>query len=242
MGFFGIAHPESISFFIATPSGVNRTISGILNTINAMKQSSKRLVSVLAALLFTVVALVMFFDLIEPEYGNVETLKGQLASQQQFLSTETQAVAQAQQIINTYKGQTQEEQNLALAMPSGEELSSAIAQIYGIAANNNVLISGVTISAPTLQMQASASGNGGTGAGDLIKPMGNISFQVAAAGSYENMASFLSQLESNIRIFDLKALTLHQGSLVASGARGVSAGNQDYFNYSMSISAYYELP
>jgi Tfp pilus assembly protein PilO len=193
-----------------------------------MKQSSKRLVSIGSALLLIVVALVVLFDLVQPEYANLETLKGQLAGEQMLFQTETQAVAQAQTLISQYQSQSQSSQTAALALPTGEDLAGALAQIYGLAANNGITIQTVSVSAPTLQQQTASSTN-------LVQPLGTLTFQIAAVGSYESLQNFLSGLATNVRIFDVKSISLNP----VGGTTGKSG---DLFTYSITVASYYQLP
>lgn len=179
------------------------------------------------ALLFIAVGLISLFDFVEPEYANFQTLKGQLAGDQSFLQSETQAVAQAQTLITQYQGQTQSAQTVALAVPTGENLADALAQVYGIAANSGIVVQGVSISAPTLDSQTASSSA-------LVQPLGTLTFQLSAVGSYEALQSFLTGLQTNVRIFDVKALSI-------SPVVNIAGKSQDVFNYSMTVATYYQI-
>ena len=93
-----------------------------------MKPSNKRLLSILLSLGFVVVALVLLFDLVEPEYNNLTMLKGEVAGEKAFLATEKNAIAKAQTLIDQSKNQSQSETNTMLALPSGPDSAGAIAQ------------------------------------------------------------------------------------------------------------------
>ena len=104
-----------------------------------MRQSSKRLWSILLAFLFIVAAFVCFFDLVQPEYQNVEALRSQQLGEAAYLTSQTTLVKQAQTVLNTYQN-AQGTTNIGLAMPSGEDVAGALAQIQGIATNNGITI------------------------------------------------------------------------------------------------------
>lgn len=203
-----------------------------------MKQNSKRLVSIVLALLFLILALVLFFDLVEPTYSNLETTKGQLIGEQTFLATESQAVTQAQQLIAEYQNESQGEQDAALAMPTGPDIAGALAQAYGIAQSNDVAIETINASTPTLQVQSQAS----PGTTEAVKPLGTILLQVTGLGSYESLMSFLSELETNIRIFDLKGITIQPAQIAAVGGKGSAPATQDIFTYNLTVAVYYQTP
>jgi Tfp pilus assembly protein PilO len=206
-----------------------------------MKQSSKRFTSMLLALLFVVAALVIFFDLIQPAYTDLKTKKGQQLSDESILSEEQHVVDQAKNLLAQYQNEAQQQETLALAMPSGPNAASALAQVYGIAQNNGVVLQNVAIAAPTVQRPADPQASGNAGASlslsQVTKPVGTLSFQLTAAGSYESLKNFLAQLETNIRIFDLKAFSLQAGP--TAGAKGAA---QSLFTYNLTVETYYQLP
>lgn len=197
------------------------------------------------ALIFLVAAFLVFFDMVQPAYGDLQTLKGKQLSMENFLQNEQTEVNQAKQLISQYQGESQAQQNLALAMPSGPSVAGALAQIYGIAQNNNIALQNIGFSPPTVRLQAQpAAQTGGASAqatlGQIVKPMGSITIQTTGAGSYENLKSFLSQLETNIRVFDVTSLSLQPVVVVATG-KGAAA-SQDLFTYNFTVATYYQLP
>src|SRR6185437_16515139 len=127
-----------------------------------------------------------------------------------------------------YQSQSGAESNLQLAMPSGPNISQAIAQLYGIATNDGITVQSIGISPPVVQPQSA-------GAKQIVKPMGSIAFQFTATGSYENFKNFLNDLESNIRIFDVTTL-----SLQSTGA-GTKAATDNYA-YGITVDTYYQVP
>ena len=72
-----------------------------------------------------------------------------------------------------------------------------------------------------------------------MKPLGSFSFRLAASGSYENFKNFLSEIETNIRIFDVKTVALQPAGVAAqTGAK--AASSQDAFNYTITVATYYQ--
>jgi Tfp pilus assembly protein PilO len=204
-----------------------------------MKQSSKRLFSILIALVFVVVALLALFDFIEPAYGEFEMMKGQLVSDQAFLSQEQGIVTQAQNLLSAYENDTSAENSLALAMPSGPDTSGALAQVYGLATANNLVVQNITVSPPSVQSQAYNSGSTPSAPltlAQVVKPIGSVALQFSAVGSYENLQNFLVGLEDNIRIFDVTSFSLQPGT---AGVKGLSGA--DEFTSNITATTYYQL-
>ena len=210
-----------------------------------MKQSLKRLVSMFLALGFLIASFVLFFDVIQPAYNGVQTLRGQLAGETQALNAETTAVDQALTQISAYKEGSAGQASVSLAVPNGEDLAGALAQVEGIAQNDSVSVTSIGISPPALSQQTTASG-GSTKA--TTSPLGSFSFDVAGSASYENFKIFLEQLATNIRIFDVKSLTFTPAPTVAVAAPmgknsvATPAANPDLFNYNLTIQTYYQVP
>jgi len=187
------------------------------------------------ALLLVVAAFVMYFDLLSPAYAALQTEKGQELSNQQLLSNEKQIVTQVQSLISQYQNQTQSQQSASMALPTGPDVAGALNQLYGLASANTINIQSVGVSlqavaatpteAPvTDQIESAAEG------ASITEPLGTISFSLTATGSYENFQAFLQSLETNIRLFDVQAI-----SLASNGA-----SNQDNFTYSLTVVTYYQ--
>jgi Tfp pilus assembly protein PilO len=202
-----------------------------------MKQTSKRLTSILIAIFFVIIAIIILFDWIEPEYSNMMTIKAQLLGEQAFLSSEQQTATQVKNLVSSYETQSQSAAatNIALAIPPSQDLAGALAQIYGLAQASGLTVSGVGISAPSVSGSQITSSSTAT-----IQPLNRISFQVSAAGSYEALKNFVSSLETNVRIFDLKSFSMNSISSASSGGRSGNANSQDFFSYSFSVATYYQ--
>jgi Tfp pilus assembly protein PilO len=196
-----------------------------------MKQSTKKLISMLVALAFLIAAFVFYFDFVSPAYSDIQALKGKELSEQNFFSQESNTITQVQKLIATYKNESQEQATVELALPSGQNVSGALAQIYGIVAANNINLQNVTISVSSVVPNAGSAAVGASS--PLLKPVGSISFVVAISGSYEDFKNFLSEIETNVRIFDVKNLSIQPSSQVGSLTK-------DIFSYNMTITAYYQ--
>ena len=196
-----------------------------------MKQNTKRLYSMIFALLFLVAALIVYFDMLAPAYADLQTAKGNEISEQNLLSNEQQIAQEFQGLLTTYKGDGAQVQAVSVALPVGPDVANALAQIYGIAGSNNVSVQNLSISTNQGQTASGSSGQGG-----IVKPAGTLSFSLSLTGSYENFKNFLRALESNIRIFDVKQVSFQAAN--TSGGKGVA----DLFTYNLSVDTYYQSP
>ena len=132
-----------------------------------------------------------------------------------------------------------------MALPVGQDVSGALAQIYGIATNAGVTIQTTGISIQAVQQVApQVSTTGGSianaaAAGSVIKPTGTVSLQISGAGSYEGFKTFLQGLETDLRIFDVTSASLQPAPVLATKTQ---AGNSDMFDYSVTVVTYYQAP
>jgi len=204
-----------------------------------MKQETKRLSSIIIAALILAAALVVYFEFIVPAYTSLQLVKGQEESETTLYSNEQQVVSKVKSLLTTYQGDASSSQSVALALPVGPDISGALAQIYGIAANANATVQGTQISTQAVQAVAAPATTVGAAAatGAIVKPTGTASFQVAGSASYESFKSFLQGLETNIRIFDVTAISLQPAAIVATKTQ---AANADMFNYTITVVTYYQ--
>jgi Tfp pilus assembly protein PilO len=203
-----------------------------------MKQSSKRLISVLIALLFIAAAFIFFFDFVQPAYSDMKMLRSKQLGEENYIANQAILVKQVQTILTTYQNEAQGTANVDLAMPSGEDIAGALAQIQGIAVNNGITIGSIAVTPPTIQVRANAAGAVASSS-TLMKPLGSFTFKLAASGSYENFKNFLSEIETNIRIFDVETVSLQPAAVTASAALRAASSN-DMFNYMITVATYYQ--
>jgi hypothetical protein len=204
-----------------------------------MRQETKRLSSIIIAALILAAALMVYFEFIIPAYTNLQLVKGQEESEATLYSNEQQVVSKVKSLLVTYQSDASSSQSVAMALPVGPDVSGALAQIYGIAANANVAIQGTQISTQAVQAVAASATTVGSAAaaGSIVKPTGTVSFQVTGSASYESFKSFLQELETNIRIFDVTAISLQPAAIAATKTQ---AANADTFNYTITVVTYYQ--
>ncbi len=204
-----------------------------------MKQETKRLSSIIIAALIIVAALMVYFEFIIPAYTSLQLVKGQEESETTLYANEQQVVSKVKSLLTTYQSDASSSQSVAMALPVGPGVSGALAQIYGIATNANVTIQGTQISTQAVQAVAAPATTVGAAAaaGSIVKPTGTVSFQVTGSASYESFKSFLQELETNIRIFDVTAISLQPAAIAATKTQ---TANADMFNYTITVVTYYQ--
>ncbi|HVN26376.1 MAG TPA: hypothetical protein VMT99_01855 [Candidatus Paceibacterota bacterium] len=205
-----------------------------------MKQSTKRLYSMVFALFFVVIALVIYFELVVPAYTNLQAAKGNLISEQNLLTNEQQIVSEFQTLLTTYKSQGTDEQAISAVLPVSQHLADAVAQLYAIASANGISLQGIGIT--TQLAPPPGSGTALTNAastGQVVKPIGTITFTLAGQGSYENIKNLLTAIETNMRLFDVTQVAfLPMGGGVSANGKPTTV--PDFFGVNMTLQTYYQ--
>ena len=202
-----------------------------------MKQESKRLTSIIIAALIIAAALVVYFEFIVPTYTNLESEKGQVESEAAAYTNQSALVSQVKSLLTTYQNDASSSESVAMALPVGQNISGAVAQIYGIGSNTGVTLTDTALSVQAVQAVAPSTASGGTGS--IIKPTGTLSFHIAGTGSYESIKNFLQGLATNIRIFNVTAVSLEPMVIPATKTQ---PANPDMFTYQITVVTYYQAP
>ena len=186
-------------------------------------------------LVLLVASMVLYFEFILPVYDEVLAIKAQKLGREEFLNGKKSIIKQVQSLIDTYEGQGQVQQVVSLTLPAEEDIGGAIAQLNGLARNSGFIVRSLSISTTDFYGgEANESGNGENSAAVIQKPIGRVSISASMAGSYDNLKSFISLLETNVRIFDLENLAISPN---LSGNKGSA---QDIFEYSLGVVTYYQ--
>ena len=187
-----------------------------------MKASTKRALSLILAMGLIVASVAVFAVLIKPEYQNIQNLRAILYSKTGMVEVEQKAIGQVQNLIADYKGTAKLGEQLSLALPTEESVSSVMSQLNAIAQLNNILIQGVGIEylpiKPSPTKLSSAKG------------LGTLRLDLKLFGPYSSFKSFLGDMEKNVRIMDLKTLKIEQAG----------KSNNDVFFFTLGVDTYYQ--
>lgn len=186
----------------------------------------------IVGLVLIMAAFIVYFDFIQPAYSDVQAIKAEQLSLDNFLTNEKQAISKVQDLINTYQGQGALQAAVSSVFPQKEDMVGALAQLYGLAQNSGLNLQSVSSIGGGAALKPTS---GGINSSDsFIKPIGNSVIQLKLAGPYEDLKVFLARLETNMRIFDVKSLTI-QPSVVPGGRSG-----QISYTYDVSVATYYQ--
>jgi len=196
-----------------------------------MKQSTKRFASTISALLLAIAAFIVFFELIQPAYGTVETLRGDVASRDQLVLDQKKVIDAVKGLKGTYEQNADRREAIGYTLPLDADVAGALLQLSSLARANGLTPSSFSISVPALQAASIAAGTPTAVARDtLVKPVGTANIQLRLVGSYSDLKQFLENLETNIRIMDVKSFTLAP----------VGKSTQDFYSFDIAVATYYQ--
>jgi Tfp pilus assembly protein PilO len=189
-----------------------------------MKKSTERLISLTIAMILLLASLVIYFDFIQSTYGDVQNIRGEIASKQSFLDSQKQTIGQIQSLLSDYKNEADFQTNLSTALPLDPESASALGQLNGLAQANNLNLASVNSTNKSNLNLASKS------EASLINPVGVSEFKLRLIGKYEDIRSLIINLESNYRIFDVQQINISP----------VADPKQDSYNLDLTVDTYYQ--
>lgn len=191
-----------------------------------MKPSTKRLLSLVVALLMVFAALVVYFNYTTTEYGVADQIRSDVAARQNLIGSQKDAINQVNKLIQDYTGTAQLREVVSLALPTAMDQSGVFYQVSSMATINKLFVQSFTISAPTTQ-----NANSGASSTAIIRPISSITFQFRVIGAYADFKNFLSNLETNIRVFDVRSISINPLTVKQT---------QDFFGFDVTVVTYYQ--
>lgn len=195
-----------------------------------MKPSTKRLVSFTAAFLMVIGALFVFFNMVQPAYRESQEIKGKILAKETTLQNEQNAASQVQKLLEQYRGDQSPQIAVSSALPPVNDQAQIVHQLQALAAANRLVAQSVAVSQPGAKPLGQAAARAASTTASLVKPVGVVTAQIRVTGSYANFKAFLASIETNIRVTDVSALVIAP----------VGQANQDFYNFDLTLSTYYQ--
>ncbi len=193
-----------------------------------MKQSTKRLLSSFLSLMLLAGAFVVFFAFIRPLYDDIAGVRAEQASRNDFVLHQQSVVKQVKDLMATYEGGKELRDVISLVLPLDPDLGGALAALNGLMTQNGVDPQSFSVTIGP----ADAGGVGAKGAAaSLMKPFGSVQVQMRFLANYDHLKGFLGDMETNIRLFDVKSMSLQPAGKVT----------QDLYTVDLTVAAYYQI-
>lgn len=185
-----------------------------------MKNTSKRMLFVLLAIIFLLGSVVVYSALIRKTYGEVSTLRGLLASKTNDLDRYQTTFQKVQTLLSQLSDATKTQKQVSLILPPQKDASYLAGQILGLSKLNSLNVETLgTQVAPTQPSQSS-----------IIRSVGKMKAEIKLDGTYGGFKTFLKQLEHNTLLIDLSNMRV-EGSL---------QGQNVPLTYTVDVISYYQ--
>ncbi|MCR4328083.1 MAG: hypothetical protein NUV53_01030 [Patescibacteria group bacterium] len=200
-----------------------------------MKQTTKRFLSLIVSLLLIAAAFVAFLNFIQPAYGEVQKLKSEVTTREEFVASQQEAVRKVQGLISAYNTQGELRGVINLTLPFEQDVAGALTQLAGLIQDSTLGGKSFTISTPDENGGAPIRDSKGNESKDLVSlhDLGRVVFVTRFSGSYDNIKNFFEKLELNVRVFDIIALSI---APVASEKQT----KQDIYEVDLQVMTYYQ--
>ncbi len=171
--------------------------------LETLKDSTKRLYSSILALTLISGSFYVFFTMVVPEYQADQELRSKKASEEKVLAEFQKALEETNRLKATYSSVEQFKSQLNQFLPIREELPPIINQSYGLASLNNITLSGIDFQVKPSEESINKK--------VIVRPNSKVTITVRSSGKYDDLKRYISDLETNLRLFDLESINVSGG-------------------------------
>jgi hypothetical protein len=189
------------------------------------------------AVLLILSSIGIFYFIVIPAYGEIQTLRDTKAGYDQALSHSQEAQGVRDAVETKYNNMPAADlKRLESFLPNSIDNIRLIIEIDKVAGRYNMSLSDAKVN---LIKEAAAETIGESTAPTIAYGTGKLDFSVT--GTYEAYISFLKDLEQSLRLINVTSVSL---SGVTSGVPGAApaaapAGAQDVYTYKTSLNTYW---
>lgn len=195
-----------------------------------MKQSSKRLLSMLLAVVLVFGAFFLYFTEIQPAYSDIQGIRSQIYGGQDFLNNETAVVQKLQDTLQKYENDPTVQQSVSAAIPAKEDDAAAAHELTALAVSSGLGIQSVNALTSSVETVKTSQTTANSQNKFVLRPLGVSSFQLKLVGNYASLRNFLDNVETNIRIMDIKSITVEE----------LGKPNQDQYLFTVTVATYFQ--
>ena len=158
-----------------------------------MKSSTKRMLSILLAILFLIGAVFIYSYLIKPAYNEVLNLRTKKSTLSQTFNTYDSLNKKFKNLFAEYQNLGELNNKLSMTLPSRFDTAYVSGQISGLAEQNELILQ--TLNIKQLAIKPAEI--------KFAKGLGVLKVDAKLSGSYDNFKAFLNGIETNIMISDI---------------------------------------
>lgn len=192
-------------------------------------------------LIFPILCLIIsglvFFAVVDPMYNDVSKLRADVAAYNVALNNSTELQKKRDSLVEVYKNIKKEDKiRLEHFLPNTVNNIRFILEIEQIAKLYNMPIKNIKFESQKSQETKSTAGNIVISDDPLgARPYGVFPIEFTTEGTYEMFSSFLKDIENNLRLVDVKAV-----SFIVPGQEKPAVGvNPNIYTYTLRVETYW---
>ncbi|MFA6495152.1 MAG: hypothetical protein WC246_02390 [Candidatus Paceibacterota bacterium] len=196
-----------------------------------MKITTQRILFSLSGIVVLVGALCVYTFFIQPEYGTIMSLRGDLASKTDAVSTYRKTIEEVNNLTSNLGNASAQQQRASMILPIGADMPYFSNQIVGIAQQNGVVVDSIDMKQQAQPTSATQS--------DAIRRIVTVQATVHVSAGYTQLKSFLQTIQNNVLLMNVSGIDVQ---LPAShDALGSSKNTQtSMLTGTVSILSYYQ--
>ena len=187
-----------------------------------MKQTTKRFTSMILGLALVCGAFLVYFELIQPEYDELQTVRAEYIARKEVAERQQTAVDTVKRLISAYSSQGGLQGSISNSLPVGADSAGMLAQL-------NVLVNQSGLEAKSYTVNV--GGAAGESKTPLVRPTAPLNVQIQIKGTYNSLKAFMRLLETNVRLFDVKSISI----------RPAQKAEVDLYDAEISVDTYYQV-
>lgn len=200
------------------------------------------MLTVVASLIFIVLAFVAYSSYVKPAYEAVNQLRGTLVAKTELFESQDKIMTEAKDLLQKYQGASRLQDTVNLALPPSANSHLIFHQLLNLASISSpqLSVTGISVSEGTPLRAATTRDRKKK---SILPLIGTVEASVQAAGPYEDFKKMLQYIETNARVMDVVQLSIsperEKLRPAAPGAPPQQAGIVTY-KYTISVQSYYQ--
>lgn len=189
----------------------------------------------ISSISFLIITIVLFFVVVNPLYEDIQQLKTDVVSYDQALDNSTDLQKTRDSLVDIYKKIKQEDKDkLEHLLPSTIDNIELILEIEKIANLHGMPISDMKFEIKETNNTSTTKNVIEANDPSSSLPYGIFPMQFSTEGSYSNFVDFLKDLEDNLRVIDVKAISFNVNNPSLN-----KTGQSNTYNYSLKVQTYW---
>lgn len=182
----------------------------------------------LLAFVMMLAAIIIYTNFTVSAYTSLDERRAELNSLDELYSRKEKAITDVQNVLKDYDSDQKLkglQEVISSSLPNDPQQSEILNQIRAIAGVNQLALTDLSLNVSSVQGIASKATST-----QLIKPVAAISVQFKVIGFYADIKNFISSLENNLRVMDIRSISIDP----------LGKPDQDYYRADLTVITYYQ--